>query len=114
MRVTLMFIMHISSLLALTVVLGSTILLIWSLRNRGVGSALGTVVGFATLALSLLSFMCIGYYGIKYWSQGEFETSMPMKKMHQEMMEKMMGHMGNVEHMAPADDKSVQSHPHHH
>lgn len=70
-----MFIMHISALLAYSVLLASTVLLIWSLRNEGAGSGLGKIIGSLVFVLSLLSMICIGYYGIKYWLQGSFETA---------------------------------------
>ena len=81
-----MFIMHISALLAYAILLASTVLLIWSLRNEGAGSALGKIIGSLVFILSLLSMICIGYYGIKYWAQGNFETPMGMfMNMHKDM-----------------------------
>lgn len=89
-----MFIMHISALFASSVLLASTALIIWSLQHKGAGSALGNFVGSFVFILSLLSMLCIAYYGLKYWTQGNFETptSMPME-MHQDMMQKMMPQM---------------------
>lgn len=98
----MIFIMHISALFALSVLLGSTVLVIWSLRNRGEGSTLGKAIGSIVFSFSILSLLCIGYYGLKYWTQGDFETpaSIPMQmrndvmqKMMPMMMEKMMEHM---------------------
>ena len=95
-----MFIMHISGLFALTVLLASTALVIWSLRNPGTGSALGKTIGSIVFIVSISSLICIGYYGLKYWYQGNFETStgmsmgMPMRgEMMQKMMPMMMEHM---------------------
>lgn len=104
MEVLSMFIMHLSTLFGYSVLLASTALIIWSLRHEGAGSVLGKFVGSFIFILSLLSMLCIAYYGVKYWTQGHFETptSMPMK-MHQEMMpqmmEKMMEHMRQMENM---------------
>ena len=101
-----MFIMHISALLAYAVLLASTVLLIWSLRNEGEGSSLGKIIGSFVFILSLLSIICIGYYGIKYWTQGNFETPMGMsmemrkgmmQKMRPLMMQKMKESMGDVQ-----------------
>lgn len=80
-----MFIMHISLILAYGTLLGGAVLLIWSLRNTGVGSALGKAIGYLVIVFSLLSMLCIGYYGVKYWNQGHFETPMVM---HQDLMKK--------------------------
>jgi uncharacterized Tic20 family protein len=80
-----MFIMHISLILAYGTLLGGTVLLIWSLRNAGAGSALGKAAGYLIIIFSLLSMLCISFYGIKYWNQGHYETPM---EMHQDMMKK--------------------------
>ena len=71
-----MFIMHISLILDYGVLLASAALIIWAMRNEGVGSALGKAIGSFVLILALFSMLCIGYYGIKYWNQGHFETPM--------------------------------------
>lgn len=101
-----MFVMHISALLAYSVLLASTVLLIWSLRNEGAGRSLGKVIGSLIFILSFLSMLCIGYYGIKYWAQGNFETPMGMplemrkgmmQKMMPMMLEKMKERMGNMQ-----------------
>ncbi|MBX9786099.1 MAG: hypothetical protein K2Y08_02055 [Alphaproteobacteria bacterium] len=121
-----MFIMHISALLAYSVLLASTTLIIWSLRHEGAGSALGKFVGSFVFILSLLSMLCIGYYGLKYWTQGHFETppSMPMEmrqdmmqKMMPQMMEKMMEHMGQMGQMGQMGNMGMQkgeNHSHSH
>ncbi len=106
----MMFMMHISSLLALIVMLGSTALVVWSLQNKGGGVCLAKKVGYAGFLLSLLSLICIGYYGVKYWTQGEFESSAPMS-MHRGMMGGMMppmmhkGMMGGM--MSPMMHKGM-------
>ena len=101
-----MFILHISALFAYGMLLASTVLLIWSLRNEGAGSALGKIIGSLVFILSLLSMICIGYYGIKYWAQGNFETPMGMsmemrkdimQKMRPLMMQKMKERMGDMQ-----------------
>lgn len=107
----MMFIMHISALFALSVLLGSTVLVIWSLRNNGEGSALGKTIGSLVFVLSLLSMLCIGYYGIKYWIQGNFETPMSMSMpMRQEMMQKMMPMM--MEQMGYVGMQKGENHQH--
>ncbi len=122
----MMFIMHISALFALSVLLASTGLLIWSIRNKGAGSALGKFIGSLVLIFSLLSMLCIGYYGIKYWRQGNFETPTDMsmgmsndmtQKMMSIMMEKMMEHMGQMGNMGQMENTGMQkgdSHSHTH
>src|SRR4051812_16783188 len=92
----MMFMMHISALLALGVLLGSTTLVMWARQNKKAeGACLAKKVGYTAFVLSLLSFLCTAYHGIKYWSQGDFETAFPMHRgMHQKaMMEKMMPQM---------------------
>lgn len=103
----MMFIMHISALFALSVLLGSTVLVIWSLRNRGEGSALGKAIGSIVFVFSILSLLCISYYGLKYWAQGDFETPASMSmEMRQEMMQKMMPMM--MEHMGQMGNMGMQ------
>ena len=111
----MMFIMHISALFALSVLLGSAILIIWSLRNEGAGSSLGKTTGYVVFVLSIISLLCIGYYGLKYWAQGEFETpasvSMQMPSdMMQQMMPMMMEHMGKMGNMGMRKGEN-HSHP---
>src|SRR5438093_8362404 len=97
-----MFTMHISLLLGYSVLLASAVLLIWSLRNTGKGSSFGKIIGSIIFVLTLLSVLCINYYGIKYWAQGNFESfrGMPLRarepmtqKMRLEMMQKMKERM---------------------
>jgi hypothetical protein len=118
-----MFIMHISALFAYSVLLASTALLIWSIRNEGAGSSLGKTIGSLVFVLSLLSMFCIGYYSIKYWTQGNFETPMSMSMpMRQEMMQKMMpmmmehmgqmGQMGNKGNMENMGMQKGENHSH--
>src|SRR3989338_1566627 len=106
----MMFIMHISSLFALSGLLASTVLVIWSLRNKGEGSTLGKTIGIIVSVLSILSMLCIIYYGFKYWAQGNFETPMGMsmemrKDMMKKMMPQMMQHMGQKENMGTVGKK---------
>ncbi|MBY0273672.1 MAG: hypothetical protein K2X02_09775 [Alphaproteobacteria bacterium] len=125
----MMFIMHISALFALSVLLGSTLLLIWSLRNKGEGSALGKAIGSIVFVFSILSLLCIGYYGLKYWAQGEFETptgmsmEMPMRNemmqkmmpmMMQQMMPMMMEHMGQMGNMQNMGNMGMEKGEIHH
>jgi hypothetical protein len=98
----MIFIMHISGLLAFAVLLGSTALIVWSCQNKGKGVCFAKKIGYTIFALTILSMVCIGYYTLKYWSQGEFESSRPMPMVMQKaMMEKMMPHMmpQMMEHM---------------
>lgn len=127
-----MFIMHISALFALSVLLASTVLIIWSLRDPGNESALAKTVGSLVFIASVLSLICIGYYGLKYWAQGNFETpagmSMPMgndmsqkmmpmmmQQMMPMMMEHMKEHMGQMGNMSNMDNMgNMGSHESHH
>lgn len=91
----MMFIMHISSLLGLSVLVASTALVIWSSPSKGKGSGFGKAIGLCVFFLSLLSLLCIGYYSYKYWELGAFENPAPMAMgmgIHHDMME----HMGNI------------------
>jgi hypothetical protein len=114
----MMFVMHISVLLALAVLLGSTALVIWSRQNKGEGACFGKKVGYISFFLSLLSLVCIGYSGFQYWAQGEFESSRPMPmKMRHDMMQNMMGkmpQMGNTPQPENAGEKKAEEHSHNH
>jgi len=112
-----MFIMHISALLAYSVLLGSTVLIIWSIRNKGKGRILANTIGALVLILSLFSMICIGYYGIKYWAHGNFDTSSDMsmkmqngmkEKMMPMMMEKMTDQMGQMQNMDQMENMGMQ------
>jgi hypothetical protein len=47
--------------------------------------------GESPVILSLLSNLCISYYGLKYWFQGSFETPSGISmEMRREMIKKMM------------------------
>lgn len=85
-----MFMMHLSLLLACSLLLASTVLLIWSLRNKGDGHLLGITIGIFVFIVSLMSVFCSAYYGVKYWSQGHFETPLErsMRTRHK-MMQKI-------------------------
>ncbi len=117
-----MFIMHISAIFALSVLLGSTALIIWSLRNPGAGSAFGKTIGTLVFIGAVLSLSCIAYYGVKYWYQGSFETPtgismqmgndmsqkmmpMMMEQMMPMMMEHMKEHMGQMGNMGDMQQK---------
>jgi hypothetical protein len=111
--------MHISALFAYSVLLASAVLIIWAMRNEGAGSTLGKTVGSLIFVLSLFSMLCIGFYGIKYWNQGGFETpsemSMAMRKemmqkMMPQMMDKMKEHMGKMGNMGMQNGENP-SHP---
>ena len=114
-----MFIMHISLILDYGILLASAALIIWAMRNEGVGSSFGKAIGSFVLILALFSMVCIGYYGIKYLNQGDFETppqmSMPMRqemmqKMMPMMMEKMMKSMRSDEQMGKMEMQKEESH----
>lgn len=111
--------MHISGLFALSVLLASTVLVIWSLRNPGNGSVFGKTIGSLVFIASILSLICIGYYGLKYWAQGSFETpagmsmEMPMRhEMMQQMMPMMMEHM--KQHMGQMGNMGMEKGESHH
>ena len=91
-----MFIMHISTMLAYSVLLMSTFLLIWCMRNTGPGSLLGKTVGVIVFFLSLLSLICISITGVKYWKEGKFDDIIPV-----EISRDMQGFMQKM--IAPQD-----------
>lgn len=87
--------MHIGLLFSYSVLLASTVLLIWSFRNKGEGSTLAKVIGSIVFVLSFVSIFSISYCAIKCWSEGKFKTSMSMQdESMQKEMPKMMKNMG--------------------
>ena len=110
----MIYLVYISVLFAYSVILASTLLVIWSLRNVGPGSSLGKVVGSVIFALSLVSMLCTGYYSINYWAQGSFDTptSIASEMHHNMMMEKMGAHMMNNKDMQKAGNQSESVHSH--
>lgn len=105
-----MFMMHISLLFAFSVLLASAILYIWSLRNSGAGIQFAKIISSIIFVLSILSILCISFYGIRYWAQGNFETLLgtPIRareaispKMRQEMMLKLRERMEQRKNQEP-------------
>ena len=105
-----MFTMHISLLFAFSVLLASTILYIWSLRNQGEGIEFAKIVSSIIFVLSILSILCISFYGVKYWAQGNFESllGIPVRarevishKMRQEMLQKLRERKEQRENRVP-------------
>lgn len=62
-----MFMLITNSLIAYAVILASTALIIWSLRNKGEGSVFGKIVGSLIFLVTLLSILCINYMEYKKW-----------------------------------------------
>jgi hypothetical protein len=56
-----------NSLIGYAVILASTALIIWSLRNKGEGTVFGKIVGSLIFLVTLLSILCINYIGYKKW-----------------------------------------------
>jgi hypothetical protein len=127
-EIILMFIMHITSLLGLSVLLASTALVIWSSPSKAKGSNFGKAIGLSVFFFSLLSLLCIGFYSYKYWEQGAFDTPAPMGMgmgrgmgmggMHHEMMQHMenmgAGDKGamETENKGSIEDNKVPGHSH--
>jgi hypothetical protein len=74
----MIFIVFISAFLALSVLLASTVLIVWSLRKEGGGVFLAKSVGITVFFLTLIGLLCILFFKVKYWKQGYFETPMVM------------------------------------
>lgn len=51
----MMFIMHISGLFALSILLASTVLIVWALRNKGEGSTFAKTMGSIIFIAPILS-----------------------------------------------------------
>jgi hypothetical protein len=83
----MIYLVYICVLFAYSVILASTVLVIWSLRNGGPGASLGKAIGSLVFILSLITMLCTGYYSIRYWAQGYFESPASMSmEMHQNTM----------------------------
>lgn len=84
----MIYLVYISLLFAYSLVLASTVLVIWSLRNGGAGVNLGKSIGALVFILSLITMLCTGYYSVRYWSEGAFEAPIKLsQEMHQDSME---------------------------
>lgn len=84
----MIYLVYISLLFAYSLVLASTVLVIWSLRNNGAGANLGKSIGSLVFILSLITMLCTGYYSVRYWSEGAFEAPIKLsQEMHQDSME---------------------------
>lgn len=100
----MIFLVFISFILAFSLLLASTVLIIWSLRKEGEGIFLAKSVGLTTFILALLSIIAILFFKVKYWKQGYFETPMVMSSMSHKkdmthMREKMMKRLEQMRNM---------------
>lgn len=86
-----MFMFHIAFSLGLIALTAGTTLYIWSSRNSGIGSGFAKLIGILVIIFSISSTLCTAYYGVKYWSQGYFESPMAMHGMMQMQDKSMMG-----------------------
>ncbi|AWN72383.1 hypothetical protein LEAN103870_12780 [Legionella anisa] len=76
----MMFLFHIAITMGFIAFILSISLLIWGLRHQGAGVSLAKVLGSLIAVLSVIGVLCSGYYGIKYWHEGYFETPAAMEK----------------------------------
>lgn len=100
----MIFLVFISFLLALSLLLASTALIVWSVRKEGEGIVLAKIVGITVFVLSLLSILAILCFKVKYWKQGYFESPMVMSMMNQkrdmtQMREKMIKRIEHIKKM---------------
>lgn len=100
----MIFLMYISAILALTLLLASTAVIVWSLRKEGAGVLFAKVVGFIIFIFSLFAFIGIVSFKFKYWNQGYFEipiamTIMNQKKDKSELRERMMQRLEQIKKM---------------
>lgn len=79
----MMFLMHVAYVLGLLALTAGISLYVWSIRNGGAGTGLAKFFGILIIILSILDTICISYYGIKYWSQGYFESPTAMMNKQQ-------------------------------
>lgn len=63
-------------------------LLVLASKEGASYKGLGKIVGYFTIVASILALLCTGYYWIKYWEQGQFDSPQTMSGMS------MMGGMG--------------------
>jgi hypothetical protein len=91
-----MFLLHISFLLALALVAAGLVL--WHRGREMTGGPL-RFAGIILIAGAVISALCIGYYGVRYQVQGDFDRAYamhPPMEMGRHMMGKEMG-MGMME-----------------
>ncbi|HDV5709335.1 TPA: hypothetical protein RJD49_001002 [Legionella pneumophila] len=76
----MMFLFHAAVTLGLIAFSLGVGLFIWGLRNQGAGIQLAKTLGILVAIIAVLSILCSGYYAIKYWHEGYFETPAAMEK----------------------------------
>lgn len=76
-----MFLFHAAYSLGMIALTAGTALYVWSARNSGAGVGLAKLIGILVIIFSIGSTLCTSYYGIKYWSQGYFQSPMEMHGM---------------------------------
>ncbi len=87
----MMFLSHIAFSLELLVLACGTCLLSFSFAKEERCINWVKKIGALIIVFSILGMVCTGYYTMKYWLQGAFETPSGMSmSMHKDMMQKMM------------------------
>lgn len=100
----MIFLVFISILLAFSLLLASTVLIVWSLRQEGNGVFLAKGVGVSLFFFSLLLVLAILFFKVKYWKQGYFSTPVvmsmvPYKKDMTQMRERMIKRLEQIKKM---------------
>lgn len=105
----MMFILHISFSAALITFAIGCALLAWSKKETAASGVL-KFGGITVVIFSILNFLCIGYYGIRYWQEGYYRAPTIMShdpKMGMEMMHDMKDMMGKMQGMQREEMKEM-------
>lgn len=81
-----MFLFHIAYALGLIALAVGIIMIAWSLRNEGKGVGLVKIFGYIISIIAIIAMLCTTYYGILYWSKGNFSNSMGMSMIQNKSM----------------------------
>ncbi len=117
------FLFHTAFYLGILALTAGISLYIWAARNQGPGVKLAKFFGILLMIIVILNMGCLLFYSVKYWTQGYFESPMPMQQMMQNgnmSCQSMMQGMMNKEstpsaNLTPASGDAINgpASPHH-
>lgn len=76
------FLFHVAQMLEIVAIAVGIILVIWGLRNQGIGVSTAKILGWIIVIVAILGLLCTTYYGFVYWSKGYLTTPISHMKRH--------------------------------
>lgn len=106
------FIFHVAVALSLIAIALGIMMIVWASRNEGKGITLTKVFGYLIVIFAILSWLCAGFYAVKYWQEGYFQTPMGMQTMQIQNKSMMGDGMSNMmmDHSKEKNKSNMSNH----